>query len=178
MAGGDLPHVRVLRSVGDCRRILAKAIPGVHIVVVGGSFIAMETAASLCGRGLSVDVIATEEHPLEKVFGRELSDLVLARLTGKGVRLHLGAKVVRIDGSTLHLQGGEQTPTLMLWSWVSVSSRGLPLAESAGLTLDRGVLVNSRLQTSDPDIFAAGDIAPLARSVYRRKHPRGTLGRC
>ena len=158
MPGGDLPHVRVLRSVGDCRRILAKAIPGVHIVVVGGSFIAMETAASLCGRGLSVDVIATEEHPLEKVFGRELSDLVLATHADKGVRLHLGAKVVQIDGEHVHLQGGERLRADVVVVGIGVEPR-LALAESAGLTLDRGVLVNSRLQTSDPDIFAAGDIA-------------------
>jgi apoptosis-inducing factor 3 len=95
--GGDLPHVMVLRSLQDCRRILAKAISGARVAVVGGSFIAMEAAASLIGRVLSVDVIAPEEHPLEKVFGRELSDLVLEAHVRKGVRLHLGAKVARIE---------------------------------------------------------------------------------
>ena len=67
----------VLRSLHDCRRILAKVSSGARVAVVGGSFIAMEAAASLFGRGLSVDVITAEEHPLEKVFGRELSDLIL-----------------------------------------------------------------------------------------------------
>ena len=80
----------VLRSLQDCRRILAKVTSGARVAVVGGSFIAMEAAASLCGRGLSVDVIAPEEHPLEKVFRRELSDLVLEAHSRKGVRLHLG----------------------------------------------------------------------------------------
>ena len=106
--GGDLPHVMVLRSLQDCRRILAKAISGARVAVVGGSFIAMEAAASLFGRGLSVDVIAPEEHPLEKVFGRELSDLVLEAHVQKGVRLHLGCKVARIEDKQILLQGGKR----------------------------------------------------------------------
>jgi NADPH-dependent 2,4-dienoyl-CoA reductase/sulfur reductase-like enzyme len=66
-------------SLRDCRRILANVISGARVAVAGGSFIAMESAASLFGRGLSVDVIAPEKHPLEKVFSRELSDLILER---------------------------------------------------------------------------------------------------
>ena len=74
-----------------------------------GSFIAMEAAASLKGRGLSVDVISPEEHPLrENVFGRELSDLVLEAHAQKGVRLHLGSKVDRIEDKQVVLQGGER----------------------------------------------------------------------
>ena len=156
--GGDLPHVMVLRSLQDCRRILAKAISGSRVAVVGGSFIAMEAAASLMGRGLSVDVIAPEEHPLEKLFGRELSDLVLEAHIQKGVRLHLGAKVARIEGKRVFLQGGERIDVDLVVVGIGVEPR-LQLAEAAGLALDRGVLVDSRLQTSDPDIFAAGDIA-------------------
>ncbi len=156
--GGDLPHVMVLRSLQDCRHILAKAISGTRVAVVGGSFIAMEAAASLIGRVLSVDVIAPEEHPLEKVFGRELSDLVLGAHARKGVRLHLGAKVARIEDKQVALQGGERIDADLVVVGIGVEPR-LQLAEAAGLALDRGVLVNSRLQTSDPDIFAAGDIA-------------------
>jgi NADPH-dependent 2,4-dienoyl-CoA reductase/sulfur reductase-like enzyme/nitrite reductase/ring-hydroxylating ferredoxin subunit len=156
--GGDLPHVMVLRSLQDCRRILARVTSDAHVAVVGGSFIAMEAAASLRGRGLSVDVIAPEEHPLKKVFGRELSDLVLEAHARKGVRLHLGAKVARIEDKQVVLQGGERINADIVVVGIGVEPR-LELAEAAGLALDRGVLVNSRLQTTDPDIFAAGDIA-------------------
>ena len=106
--GGDLPHVMVLRSLRDCRRILAKVISGARVAVVGGSFIAMEAAASLFSRGLSVDVIAPEEHPLEKIFGRELSDLVLEAHAQKGVRVHLGSRVAQIEDKQVVLQGGER----------------------------------------------------------------------
>src|SRR5262249_13674827 len=82
--GADLPHVRVLRSLRDCRNILADVSAGAHIAVVGGSFIAMEAAASLFARGFSVDVVASDDHPLETVFGRELSDLVVQTHSKKG----------------------------------------------------------------------------------------------
>jgi NADPH-dependent 2,4-dienoyl-CoA reductase/sulfur reductase-like enzyme len=98
----------VLRSLRDCRRILANVISGARVAVMGGSFIAMEAAASLFGRGLSVDVISPEEHPLEKVFGRELSDLILETHARKGVRLHLGSPVARIEDKQVLLQGGER----------------------------------------------------------------------
>ena len=156
--GGNLPHVMVLRSLQDCRRILANVISGARVAVVGGSFIAMEAAASLKGRGLSVDVISPEEHPLENVFGRELSDLVLEAHAQKGVRLHLGSKVDRIEDKQVVLQGGERIEAEIVVVGIGVEPR-LQLAETASLDLDRGVLVNSHLQTSDPNIFAAGDIA-------------------
>ena len=158
ISGGDLPHVMVLRSLHDCRRILAKVTSGARVAVVGGSFIAMEAAASLMGRGLSVDVIAPEEHPLEKVFGRELSDLVLEAHAQKGVRLHLGAKVAQIEDKQFVLHGGARIEADIVVVGIGVEPR-LQLAEGAGLAPDRGVLVNSRLETSDRDIFAAGDIA-------------------
>ena len=155
--GGDLPHVMVLRSLQDCRRILAKVTSGARVAVVGGSFIAMEAAASLFNRVLSVDVIAPEEHPLEKVFGRELSDLVLEAHVRKGVRLYLGSRIARIEDKQVVLQGGERIEADVVVVGIGVEPR-LQLAEAAGLVLDRGVLVNSRLQTCDPDIFAAGEL--------------------
>ena len=155
--GRGLPHLMVLRSLRNCRRILANVISGARVAVVGGSFIAMEAAASLFGRGLSVDVISPEEHPLEKVFGRELSDLILELTPARGCAF-TSARVARIEDKQVLLQGGERIDADIVVVGIGVEPR-LQLAKAAGLTLDRGVVVNSRLQTSDPNIFAAGDIA-------------------
>ena len=171
--GADLPNVRLLRSLADCRRIIAGVTSGGSVAVIGGSFIAMEAAASLRGRGLSVDVVAPEAHPLEKVFGRALSDLVVDAHRRKGVRLHLGAKVVRIEGSRVVLGQGEPIEADMVVVGAGVAPR-IELAEAAGLKLDRGVLVDTRLRTSDPHIFAAGDIArwpdPHSGETIRVEH--------
>jgi NADPH-dependent 2,4-dienoyl-CoA reductase/sulfur reductase-like enzyme len=163
--GADLPQVMALRSLADCRRILANVAGGARVAVIGGSFIAMEAAASLRGRGLIVEVIAQENHPLEKVFGPALSDLIVETHRRHGVGLHLGAKVARIEDGRVLLESGEAIAANVVVLGVGVMPR-LEIAEAAGLKLDHGVVVNSRLQTSDPDIFAAGDIArwPDARA--------------
>jgi|ERR1700733_308206 NADPH-dependent 2,4-dienoyl-CoA reductase/sulfur reductase-like enzyme/nitrite reductase/ring-hydroxylating ferredoxin subunit len=156
--GRDLPHVMVLRSLQDCQHILTKATRGARVAVVGGSFIAMEAAASLRGRGLSVDVITQERHPLEKVFGRELSTLILETHVKKGVSLHLGSEVDQIEEEQILLRSGERVKADIVVVGIGVAPR-LELAEATGLAIDRGVLVNSHLQTDDPNILSAGDIA-------------------
>ena len=105
----------VLRSLQDCRRILANVISGARVAVVGGSFIAMEAAASLKGRGLSVDVISPEEHPLENVFGRELSDLVLEAHAKRGCAFISGRRSIGLRTSRLSCKGASGS-TLTLWS--------------------------------------------------------------
>ena len=171
--GSDLPHVMTLRNLNDCRRILAKATKEARVAVIGGSFIAMEAAAALRGRGLSVDVVSPEAHPLEKVFGRQLSDLVVQAHDDKGVRLHLRAKVASVEADRLRLEGGEEIGADLVIVGIGVEPR-IALAEAAGLKLDRGVLVDARLTTSDSDIFAAGDIArwpdPHSGDAIRVEH--------
>jgi apoptosis-inducing factor 3 len=113
-------------------------ISGARVAVVGGGFIALEAAASLFSRGLSVDVIAPEEHPLEKIFGRELSDLVLEAHAQKGVRVHLGSRVAQIEDKQVLLQGGERIDADIVVVGSGVEPR-FQLAEAVGLVLDRGV---------------------------------------
>jgi apoptosis-inducing factor 3 len=158
LPGGGLPHVMTLRSLADCRRILANVQASAKVAVVGGSFIALEAAASLRSRGLSVVVVAPDAHPLETVFGRALSDLVVKVHLDKGVRLHLNSKVIRIEPSRVHLEDGRALDADIVIVGAGVESR-VDLARTAGLALDRGISVDSHMRTSDPNIFAAGDIA-------------------
>jgi apoptosis-inducing factor 3 len=171
--GSDLPHVFVLRSLEDCRGILSRLLETRRIAVIGGSFIALEAAASLRSRGLDVEVVAPESHPLEKVFGLELSELISRTHRDKGVRLTLGAKVARIDEKNLTLEDGRKVQADIVLVGAGVSPR-LDLARAAGLVIDRGVSVNALLQTSAPDVYAAGDIArwpdPLSGESIRVEH--------
>src|SRR5450432_1244185 len=75
--GADLPHVKCLRSLEDCRQIISAVKRASRVVVLGGSFISLEAAASIRSRGLTVDVISPEPHPLSKIVGRALSELVV-----------------------------------------------------------------------------------------------------
>ena len=158
LPGAELPHVIALRSLADCRRILGALKDIRHVAVIGGSFIALETAASLRSRGLSVSVIAPEPHPMEKIFGRALSDLILDVHRDNGVTLRLSSKATRIQDHSVVLENGQEISADLVILGVGVEPR-LEIAHAAGLTLDRGLVVNSRLETSAEGIFGAGDIA-------------------
>jgi apoptosis-inducing factor 3 len=156
--GADQPFVHVLRSLADARAIIAKATEARRAVVMGASFIGLEVAAALRTRGIEVHVVAPKRRPLERVLGRELSDFVRALHEEHGVVFHLEGAAKAIEGSNVRLKGGATLPADLIVVGVGVRPR-TALAESSGLKVDRGVLVNERLETSAPGIYAAGDVA-------------------
>jgi NADPH-dependent 2,4-dienoyl-CoA reductase/sulfur reductase-like enzyme/nitrite reductase/ring-hydroxylating ferredoxin subunit len=158
LPGGDLPHIHYLRSLADSRAIIGQTVTARRAVVIGASFIGLEAAAALRARQLEVHVVAPEAIPMERVMGAEIGGLVRAIHEQHGVHFHLGTTAVAIDPRSVTLGTGEKLAADLVVVGVGVHP-ALGLAEKAGLEIDRGVLVDRYLKTSDPDIFAAGDIA-------------------
>ncbi|HEY3642534.1 MAG TPA: FAD-dependent oxidoreductase [Xanthobacteraceae bacterium] len=156
--GADLPHVRVLRSLADCRAIIALAAKSRQVVVLGASFIGLEVAAALRARKLEVHVVAPDKRPMERILGPQIGDFVRALHEQHGVVFHLEETASAIEGNQIMLKSGRTLNADLVVAGIGVRPR-TQLAEKAGLALDRGVLVDAYLTTSVPEIFAAGDIA-------------------
>lgn len=156
--GHEQGHVHTLRSLADSRAIVAGAEATQRAVVMGASFIGLEVAASLRARGLEVHIVAPDKKPLAKVLGPELGAMVQAIHEEHGVVFHLQQTAKRIDEDEVTLENGETLPADLVVIGIGVSPR-LELAKDAGLELEHGVVVNEYLQTSAPDVYAAGDIA-------------------
>ncbi len=163
--GADGENVLVLRNFKDSKRIIGRLGSAKRAVVIGSGFIGLEVAASLVTRGLEVHVVGREAQPLERVLGRELGELVREVHVGKGTHFHLGTTPTAIDTQGVTLADGTKIPADFVIMGVGVRPN-VALAESAGLAIDRGIVVDEQFRTSSERIWACGDAArfPDART--------------
>jgi NADPH-dependent 2,4-dienoyl-CoA reductase/sulfur reductase-like enzyme len=173
LPGADAKRVHMLRTVDDSDAIRTVFGQGRRLVIIGGGWIGLEVAAAARAAGTDVTVIEALDLPLLNVLGPEAAAVFAELHRANGVDLRLGARLVAITtdggGATgVELAGGETIAADAVVVGVGVAP-DLALAESAGLDIDNGVLVDATLRTSDPDIYAVGDIANHEHPVLGRR---------
>ena len=169
----DLPGVHYLRNLDDSDALRAAFRPGANVVVIGAGWIGLETAAAARTAGATVTVLESAELPLLRVLGPQMAQVFAGLHRENGVDLRLGVEVagLRADGSTVtgvELGDGAVVDADAVVVGIGVAPN-VDLARSAGLDVDNGVLVDASLRTSDPHVFAAGDIANAEHPVLRRR---------
>ena len=161
--GAELANVLELRTLADGRKLRAAIRPGARLVVVGGGYVGLEVAASARALGAEVVVVEREGRLLARVASDVLAEFMHAAHTRHGVTLLTGRTVTAFqpgeDGAVggVTLDDGQSLPAdLVIVGVGGVACEGLGAA--AGLTCDGGVVVDETARTSDPDIYALGDM--------------------
>lgn len=169
--GMDQPHVFKLWTVPDMDRIDAVLAEGQAktAVVVGGGFIGLEMAEAFRMRGLSTTVVELQPSVMA-VMDPEFGGRIAAELQENGVDVVTGAGVSAVHADAVELSDGRRIPADLVLFSVGVRPN-LALAKEAGLEIGAsgGLLVNENLQTSDPDIYAAGDMVEVVHRVSGRR---------
>ena len=172
LPGADLDGVFYLRDLRDVERITPYINPGANAVIVGGGYIGLETAAVLNKKGMNVTVLEMMERVLQRVTAPVVSEFYTRIHEEEGVSIRCGVGVSGFKGNgrvaeVLCSDGSGFAADLVIIGVGILPNTAL--AEAAGLEVDNGIVVNDRAQTSDPDIFAAGDCTNHHNPIYDRR---------
>jgi 3-phenylpropionate/trans-cinnamate dioxygenase ferredoxin reductase subunit len=163
--GGD--RVRTLRKLPDADVLKQALSRGGRVVVVGAGWIGLEVTAAARTYGAEVTLIEAAAQPLSRVLGDELGAVFADLHREHGVDLRLNSGVSEIGADGVLLSDGTTVPADLVVVGVGIRP-DTRLASDAGLAVDDGVLVDSSLRTSDPDIYAAGDVANVDSPRFGR----------
>jgi NAD(P)H-nitrite reductase large subunit len=163
--GANLEGVFKLDHMSDAKSILKHARRGKTAVVVGGGITALELAEGLLSRGMKVHYLLRGDRYWSNVLDEQESKIVEHRLQDEGVKLHHHAEIIEITGKKDRVTGvrmldGKSLNCDLVAYAIGIRPR-TGLAKQAGVEVDRGILVNEYMQTNDPDVYAAGDVAQV-----------------
>lgn len=156
--GSDRPNVIAVRTAEDAARVRSLARNAKSAVVIGGGVLGLEAAWCLHQGGLSVSVVEFDARVMARQVNAETSEHIARAMHDHGVKLFTCASAARVDDSGLHLTDGRILPADLVIVSAGVRANA-EIAAAAGIHVDRKVIVNERMQTSVPDVYAAGDCA-------------------
>jgi 3-phenylpropionate/trans-cinnamate dioxygenase ferredoxin reductase subunit len=178
LPGADLDGVLYLRSAGDSDRIRTAFQGASQVAVIGAGWIGLETAAAARAAGAEVTVLEMADLPLLRVLGRQVAQVFADLHKDNGVDLRCGVQTLEITGrdgkaAGVRLADGSHIEADVVIVGVGITPNS-QLASTAGLEVDNGIWADAQLRSSDPDIFAAGDVAnafhPLLGKHVRVEH--------
>ena len=172
LPGADLVGVHTYRTLRDAEAVIAAAEEAHSAIVIGGSFIGAETAASLRTRGLEVTVVEMGDTLMPQLRCPDLSAELVKLYRSEGVEVLLSTQLEELTGNGRLLTGARTADGRTLEGFLAIVGVGVvpnvELAEDAGAEVDNGIVVDELLGTSAEDVFAAGDVANTPHPRYGR----------
>jgi 3-phenylpropionate/trans-cinnamate dioxygenase ferredoxin reductase subunit len=175
--GCQLEQIHYLRTLGNADAIRAGVADVENVVLIGGSYIGCEVAASLTMLGKKCTIVMQEQHTLERGFGAQVGAFFQELLESRGITIHGNDELERFEGeqsvSKVVTRNGLELPADVVVIGAGVTP-DIQLAQRAGLAIGErgGVTCDSRLQSSAPGVFAAGDICEYESLVHGGAHVR------
>jgi 3-phenylpropionate/trans-cinnamate dioxygenase ferredoxin reductase component len=166
--GGDLKGISYYRTLNDYQQVRAAVAPGKSAVVIGGGFIGSEMAAALCINQMAVTMIFPQQWLVSRVFPEPLGRSLTDYYRSKGVTVLAEDVPASIEQNSntyvVQTRGGRQVRADLVIAGIGITPN-VSLAEAAGLKTGNGIIVDQFLQTSNPDVYAAGDVAFFPEDV-------------
>lgn len=163
--GLDLPGVHHCWTLEDCRNIARLAEKGADVVLMGAGFIGCIILEALAERGVNLTVVEAEDRMVPRMMNEAAGNMVKAWCIEKGVNVLTSTRVTKLEESDdkqdsllVDLDNGDQIPAHLVVVATGVKSN-IGFLDGAGLKSDQGIIVDEHMQSSDPNIYAAGDCA-------------------
>jgi 3-phenylpropionate/trans-cinnamate dioxygenase ferredoxin reductase subunit len=170
--GAELKGVHYLRTIDDTLAIKRDLTAETKLIVIGGGWIGLETAAAARKHGAQVTVVEMTGQLCNRALPRGLADYLQARHEGQGVTVRLNTTVVKFEGAgkveQAVLGNGEILPATMVVIGIGVVPNA-EIAQATGLAVDNGIVTDACGRTDDPLVFAAGDVTNHANEFLRRR---------
>jgi len=167
--GGDLEGVIYYRFLDDYLNLNPLVKEGKSVLVIGGGFVGTEIAAALCQRNLNVTMVFPERYPCSRIFPEAMGLHILEEYRQRRVTVVTGDAPVEIEKANVSFRvkttRGQTFETDLVIAGIGITP-SVELAKAAGLAVGDGITVNSFLQTSHPDIYAAGDNAQFTEQCF------------
>ena len=170
--GSRLQNLFYLRTVNDSKSIRDAAEKVNYAVVIGGGFIGMEVAAVLAQKGIEVAMVLSDDRVFKRLFSPEMSSFFETYYAARGVRLIKSMSITEFRGdgavNSAVLRDRQTVQCELVVAGIGVQP-AIEVVTNSGLDLGDGILVNEYLQTSNPDVFAAGDVANYPDVLFAKR---------
>jgi 3-phenylpropionate/trans-cinnamate dioxygenase ferredoxin reductase component len=170
--GAENEGIHYLRAFGNSDAIRADAEAAEHVVLIGGSYIGTEVAASLTAKGVKCTIVMMEDVTLSRTFGEDAGRWFQETIEGHGITVHGGEELEAFEGDGRVRSVVTKSGLAIECDTVIVGAGVRPdtmLAERAGLAVENGVTCDSKLQTTVPGVYAAGDCCSYGSVIHDRR---------